>query len=190
MIATKPNVRQGATAGLVVSAVLAAAAAGASNAPAETFIETLGVAVAATVGAVALVVAATSRAASTTSGTELAGFWIRAAAFVIDWVPFVLIGLVLAPVGSAAEAILLVLGFAYFVGLWGTTGQTLGMRMVGLRVVRSDGGRIGWSNAIRRFFGLVAAFLCLYVGVIWVAFDPRKRGWADLIGGTLVVRTS
>jgi len=100
MIATKPNVRQGATAGLVVSAVLAAAAAGASNAPAETFIETLGVAVAATVGAVALVVAATSRAASTTSGTELAGFWIRAAAFVIDWVPFVLIGLVLAPVGS------------------------------------------------------------------------------------------
>jgi hypothetical protein len=32
------------------------------------------------------------------------------------------------------------------------------------------------------------AFACIYIGVIWVAFDPRKRGWHDKIGGTVVVR--
>jgi uncharacterized RDD family membrane protein YckC len=64
------------------------------------------------------------------------------------------------------------------------------MRVLGLRVVRQDGGALGWGNAVRRFFGLFAAFLFLYIGVVWVAFDSRKRGWADLVGDTLVVRTS
>jgi uncharacterized RDD family membrane protein YckC len=26
------------------------------------------------------------------------------------------------------------------------------------------------------------------MGLIWVAFDSRKRGWHDKIGGTVVVR--
>ena len=177
-------------AGLVMSGIFAATAAGSSSTPAETFIITLGVALTATVAVVALLVAASSRGAAPAAGSVLAGFWVRAAAFALDWLPFVLIGLFLAPLGTAAQVVLLAVGFAYFVGLWGTTGQTLGMRALGLRVVRQDGGALGWGNAVRRFFGLFAAFLFLYIGVSWVAFDSRKRGWADLVGDTLVVRTS
>ena len=186
----KPNVRRGAMACLIMSGIFAATAAGSSSTPVMTFVITLGVTLTATTAVVALLVAASSQSAAPASGTQLAGFWIRAAAFALDWIPFVLIGLVLAPLGNAADFVLLVVGFGYFVGLWVTTGQTLGMRAVGLRVVRQDGGPIGWVNAALRFFGLFAAFLCLYVGVIWVAFDSRKRGWADLLGGTLVIRTS
>jgi uncharacterized RDD family membrane protein YckC len=186
----RPNVRRGAIAGLVMSGVFASISAGSSSTPIEAFVVTLGVTLTATVAVVALMAAASTPPVTPAGQIVLGGFWIRAAAFALDWIPFVLVGLVLAPLGAAVEAGLLVVGFAYFVGLWRATGQTLGMRAIGLRVVREDGGAIGWGDAVLRFCGLLAAFLCLYLGVIWVAFDPRKRGWADLVGGTLVVRTS
>jgi uncharacterized RDD family membrane protein YckC len=28
----------------------------------------------------------------------------------------------------------------------------------------------------------------LYLGFIWVAFDPRKQGWHDKIAGTVAIR--
>jgi uncharacterized RDD family membrane protein YckC len=28
----------------------------------------------------------------------------------------------------------------------------------------------------------------LLLGLVWVAFDPRKQGWHDKIAGTVVVR--
>jgi hypothetical protein len=63
------------------------------------------------------------------------------------------------------------------------------MMLLGLHVVRNaDGGRITWGNAALRFVGLSVAFACIYIGVIWVAFDSCKRGWHDRIGGTVVVR--
>jgi uncharacterized RDD family membrane protein YckC len=63
------------------------------------------------------------------------------------------------------------------------------MKLLGLWVVRGgDGGRIGLGSAVVRFVGLLVAFECLWIGVIWVAFDARKRGWQDMIAGTVVVQ--
>ncbi len=60
-----------------------------------------------------------------------------------------------------------------------------------MRVVRkSDGGKLGWFGATKRFVGLLVSFACLYAGVIWVAFEERKRGWHDMFGGTVVVLVS
>jgi len=36
--------------------------------------------------------------------------------------------------------------------------------------------------------GFIIAAVCLLIGLIWVAFDARKRGWHDMIGGTVVVK--
>jgi uncharacterized RDD family membrane protein YckC len=81
------------------------------------------------------------------------------------------------------------IGIVYVIGLWGATGQTIGMKVLGLRIVRdADGGRITWGKAVLRFIGLLVAFACIYIGVIWVAFEPRKRGWHDMIGGTVVIQ--
>jgi uncharacterized RDD family membrane protein YckC len=30
----------------------------------------------------------------------------------------------------------------------------------------------------------------IFIGVIWVAFDPNKQGWHDKIAGTYVVKTA
>jgi len=123
-------------------------------------------------------------------GLAFGGFWIRVMAFTIDWIPLVIIEVILlSSFGAIGQAIGGIISIAYFIGLWGTRGQTIGMMLFGLRVVRNaDGGKLTWSNAVLRFIGLLVAFACIWIGVIWVAFDARKRGWHDVMGGTVVVQ--
>jgi Predicted membrane protein/domain len=125
-------------------------------------------------------------------GLVYGGFWIRLVAYIIDAVLIGIIETILISVaGTAGQGIAGIIGIVYFIGMWGTTGQTVGMMPFGLRVVRnSDGGKLTWGNAILRFVGLIIAFVVIFIGVIWVAFDSRKRGWHDMIGGTVVVRSA
>lgn len=82
-----------------------------------------------------------------------------------------------------------VVGLLYFPFFWVGGGQTLGMRPFSLRVVRdSDGGPIGWGTALLRLIGLWIAGLVFYLGYIWIFIDKRRRGWQDLIAGTVVVK--
>ncbi|HUO40121.1 MAG TPA: RDD family protein, partial [Mycobacterium sp.] len=114
-------------------------------------------------------------------------FWIRLLAFIIDWVILAIIGGVLGRAG--AFGVSTIIGIVYYIGFWGARGQTIGMMPFNLRVVRNDNGMpITWSNAILRYIGLIISVLVIFIGVIWVAFDARKRGWHDMIGGTVVVR--
>ena len=63
------------------------------------------------------------------------------------------------------------------------------MRIFGLRVVRDrDGGPISVGQAILRLFGYWIDGLVFYLGYIWILIDKRKRGWHDLIAGTVVVK--
>ena len=123
-------------------------------------------------------------------GPEFGGFWLRVAAYIIDVSLLGIVAVILSSaLGAAGQAMGALIFIAYFIGLWGTTGQTIGMMLLGLHVVRNlDGGKITWGNAVLRFVGSLVAFACIYIGVIWVAFDSRKRGWHDMIGGTVVVR--
>ena len=120
-------------------------------------------------------------------GLAYGGFWIRLLAFIIDWVILAIIGGVLGRAG--AFGVSTIIGIVYYIGFWGARGQTIGMMPFNLRVVRNDNGMpITWSNAILRYIGLIISVLVIFIGVIWVAFDARKRGWHDMIGGTVVVR--
>lgn len=77
----------------------------------------------------------------------------------------------------------------YFVILWSKFGGTFGQRMLGLHVVDAATGRnIGIGRSIGRFVGYVISGAALDIGLIWVAFDPRKQGWHDKIASTFVVR--
>jgi uncharacterized RDD family membrane protein YckC len=82
-----------------------------------------------------------------------------------------------------------VIGLLYFPYFWANGGRTLGMRPFNLRVVRdSDGGPIGWGTAILRLIGLWVAGAVFYLGYIWIFIDKRRRGWQDLIAGTVVIK--
>ncbi|HEX6869272.1 MAG TPA: RDD family protein [Candidatus Limnocylindrales bacterium] len=82
-----------------------------------------------------------------------------------------------------------VLGILYFPWFWARGGQTPGMRPFRLYVVRdSDGSRIGWGPALLRVIGFWVSSVVFYVGFIWILIDKRRRGWHDLIAGTVVIK--
>lgn len=82
-----------------------------------------------------------------------------------------------------------VVSIVYFPYFWAKGGQTPGMRPFGLRVVRDrDGGPVSAGSAILRLIGYWIDGLVFYIGYIWIFIDKRKRGWHDLIAGTVVVK--
>jgi uncharacterized RDD family membrane protein YckC len=68
-----------------------------------------------------------------------------------------------------------------------TVGKTLGMAIVGLRVVRSDGSRVGARGAVLRFVALPLSFITLGIGFLLILLRRDHRALQDLIGGTAVL---
>lgn len=82
----------------------------------------------------------------------------------------------------------LVVVVGYFPFFWARSGQTPGMTPFGLWVVRDqDGGPLRTRTAILRLIGMYVASTVFYLGFIWIFVDKRRRGWHDLIAGTVVV---
>jgi uncharacterized RDD family membrane protein YckC len=139
-----------------------------------------------------------------TTQVRYGGFWIRVVAYIIDGIILGIIGaIVLTILGvnvsdpnvaqdgryQGASAFNLLVSFIYFAGLWTVIGGSLGQRIFGMRVVDANSGApIGFGKAALRWLGLIISFAVCFIGVIWVAFDARKQGWMDKIGGTVVVR--
>jgi uncharacterized RDD family membrane protein YckC len=91
---------------------------------------------------------------------------------------------------GSPRAVFLLLTFAYFFATELFWGQTIGKRVMKLRVVRSDGSRLGAAAAaIRNLVRFVDAFPVLYVvGAIAVyATGERRLRLGDLAAKTKVV---
>jgi uncharacterized RDD family membrane protein YckC len=69
---------------------------------------------------------------------------------------------------------------------WMLAGQTPGKRFLGVRIVRTDGRRLSWGNAIRRKVGYWISAV-LFLGYLWVIIDNRRQAWHDHLAGTLVL---
>jgi len=74
----------------------------------------------------------------------------------------------------------------YDISFWMLAGQTPGKRLLGLRVLRTDGQRLRIGNAIRRELAYVVSGI-LFLGFLWILFDDRRQGWHDKLAGTIVV---
>lgn len=151
---------------------------------------------------------------------RVAGLWLRAAAGLIDAVVLLvtagLLNLLLlrwldppALLGDARglDALLrmldvepatvlrrcapaLTMAALYFGLFWSLTGQTLGHRMLRLRVVDPYGQPPRPWRAALRVLGHGLGLLLGAMGWLWVAFDREKRGLHDHLARTYVVRES
>ena len=128
-----------------------------------------------------------------------AGFWVRVVAYIIDAIIVgvvmgVISGVLSAAMGADGAAglvslISIIISVGYYVYFWTTSGQTVGQKVMSLRVIRTDGSPLTVTNAILRLVGLWISTVALFIGLIWVAFDANKQGWHDKIAGTYVVHT-
>jgi uncharacterized RDD family membrane protein YckC len=75
---------------------------------------------------------------------------------------------------------------AYDVGFWMLAGQTPAKRLMGVLVVRTDGGRLRLGRAILRWLGYWLSGI-LFLGYLWVLVDNRRQAFHDKLARTLVI---
>ncbi|MHA6796700.1 RDD family protein [Pseudonocardia bannensis] len=71
----------------------------------------------------------------------------------------------------------------------GTTGQSIGKKVVGTRLLLATTGRpVGFGLAVGRQLAHVLDGLPFYLGYLWPIWDERRQTFADKVCNTLVVR--
>jgi uncharacterized RDD family membrane protein YckC len=85
----------------------------------------------------------------------------------------------------ATSGINLMVSFGYNVALWVVSGQTLGKRVLGVRVMRADGTRLTVGRALVRQVGYLISSI-FYLGFLWILFDNKRQGFHDKLAGTIV----
>ena len=76
---------------------------------------------------------------------------------------------------------------AYFVAFWTGFGRTPGKAIMGVKVVTSSGGRVGFWRSLGRFGGYLISALPFYAGFAWIIVDDHRSAWHDHLAGTRVI---
>ncbi|MCB0021451.1 MAG: RDD family protein [Caldilinea sp.] len=138
-------------------------------------------------------------------GSTFASYGKRVGAFVIDTVLCYVLIMILVGIAAAFVAggssygggtfLLAALAASWLYFLWPTarSGQTLGKKMVKIKVVDENGYAPGWGRSFMRYvigFGLENLLMYIMIGLLgwlWPLWDANKQAWHDKIGGTFVV---
>ncbi|MCV6622056.1 MAG: RDD family protein [Cellvibrionaceae bacterium] len=131
---------------------------------------------------------------------KYAGFWIRLVAHIVDGFVFSLIIVPLAlwlvdfdlsrysEQGSGTSIVRFVLPMLAVWLFWYYKSATPGKMIFRIKIVDAQTlGRLGIGQTIGRYFAYMVCIIPLFLGFIWVAFDPRKQGFHDKLAGTLVI---
>jgi uncharacterized RDD family membrane protein YckC len=134
-----------------------------------------------------------------------AGFASRFIAFIFDCV--VSIGVFLLILGAASFAASVLTGssihwsrentwvvvaffaweFLYYAYFWTASGKTLGMVLLGVRVVGQDGSIVGTRRGLIRTLAFPLSFIILGLGFVGILVRRDRRALHDVIADTAVV---
>jgi uncharacterized RDD family membrane protein YckC len=134
---------------------------------------------------------------------EQAGFGLRYGAWMFDFLITLIAIMVFTFAVTAASRrsvvgsntdLLIVAGLTVllfllnFVVLAGTGGQTAGMRILGVYILRVDGKPFTMKDALlRHLIGYPLSTAAFFLGFLWMLWDPRQQGWHDKLARTIVV---
>jgi hypothetical protein len=71
----------------------------------------------------------------------------------------------------------------YLTIAWATTGRTYGAGLLGVRVLSTRYGLLGWARSTLRALACVV----FPVGLLWTAVSPTRRSLQDILVGSVVV---
>lgn len=132
------------------------------------------------------------------------GFWARVVALIIDLIVltaldmgiYLMLGEDLSNYSDPQRpfvfadflgSVIVILYAPVLISLWSTT---VGKRALNLYVLRTDGSRCGFWQALGRTAASVLSLLLIGIGFLMVAFRADKRALHDLIAGTAVIQRS
>ncbi len=133
-----------------------------------------------------------------------ASFGLRATAILIDYILtllvfalFVLLTAIFRNLLPSMANLISMVGFIVTVVfiLWNRIflcvkeGQSLGQKMVGIKIIHNDGSAPGYRTiALRHLIGYPLSLICVGLGFLWMIIDSKQRGWHDNLAGTLIVK--
>jgi uncharacterized RDD family membrane protein YckC len=83
---------------------------------------------------------------------------------------------------------LVVWEFIYFAYQWAVAGRTIGMAVLGIRVVdATSGAPISAKEAVIRTLTLPLSIVVLFLGCLGILTNRQRQGWHDRFAGTAVV---
>ena len=93
---------------------------------------------------------------------------------------------------GASVVVWVLLALAYYFFTEASSGQTLGKRVVGVRVARVDGGKPSSAAVAARTVLRVVDFLPAFylLGLLFVLLGARRQRIGDLVAGTVVTPTT
>jgi uncharacterized RDD family membrane protein YckC len=117
-----------------------------------------------------------------------AAFLDRLAAFVLDVILVSIVVQIFSGHDDDTARAFFVTLLAYHVGFWVWKGTTVGGIICQLRVVRVDGGRLRFVDALVRGLSAIFSLALFGLGALWILKDPERQAWHDRIAGTFVVK--
>ena len=111
----------------------------------------------------------------------------------IDGIGLAIIDFILRKViGTAGSAVGIVIALAYYAYFEGSaSGQTIGKKLVGIRVIDfNGGGSIGYGRAAVRYVASILSAIPLFLGYFWMLWDGEKQTWHDKLSTSVVVPVS
>ncbi len=126
--------------------------------------------------------------AGVNADTKYVGFMTRLGAGIIDLVgPLIASGIIIAL--TDVPGVFPIIFISYHTIFTYKLGQTPGKMLLGLQVVDVNDYRPTLKQILlREVIGKAFVFMVMFVGFLWVLWDPKKRGWHDYIGGTYVIK--
>ena len=115
-------------------------------------------------------------------------------AIVISILQFILAKIHLGFVGMLLGLVQLAISVGYYIYLWGVEnpytgkGQTIGKKMRGIKIIKTDGSDLTVGDAVIRYIGYLVSCFVFGLGLIWILIDANKQGWHDKIAKTYVIK--
>lgn len=135
------------------------------------------------------VAAGADATAAMDSTSDRANFGQRLLAVIIDGIIVAVVSsLVGAILGDVGQLVGFLAGLGYYIYFEGSpSGQTVGKRAMGIRVVTEEGGPLGYGLATGRYFARILSGIPCLLGYFWMLWDDKKQTWHDKLVHSNVV---